>query len=1079
MGEYIKRASLILFAAVFITAVFLFLHVEILKAQDSINTTAFCQDSDGGINEYVIGTLTYNSGLVGEPDQVRTDYCLGGNVIEYYCDTPLAGGVLYNSASMSCPSGHTCIAGACVASPDTFSVDFNSLPPNPISGQYNLCVHTTQPADSVSFFINETMGQANSITTSNNQDWCYLWNTVDGNYPDGNYTIRAVASQVLEDVATLPITREVNNTVIPPDDVGTITDGGGTNTTLEYIINVNKPKGCVEDYRRNITCSGAASFFANSTKSLNSLKILFDNLNTPGPPDYSYKAVSSNNYDWSISNLDTNELLNANYRYYAQGTGQGEQRLSTNSIDINFSNPIYFYFDPQPPELAKGEIYLYLHTSQPVARIQLEITGAGKNNTDFVTTQQAIEDFDDILTWKYLFNTSAIEDNIYQIKAIAYDNKDNIVAESNFHTILIQNQSGISCKDSDNGENYYVEGTTTWGPIVDEMLEATDYCENDGKTLIEHYCSYNSEIEGYFSYEVRYSCPLRCQQGICTYDAETNHIYFYSQVPKEVSGQLYFYTRTLWPVSNVQYKISSEDLEFESIIDGIQVSIETTADQLTWSYYFDSTPVDNGIYTISAQSFDNEGNMLAETDGVGFEIFNEEIIPEQEEEPIIEEPIVEEPIEEVPIQEISQEPEEEVTLDEPPDTGGAIEPVIVEIDLTQLCQNEEITDIKYCEDQMRMEGLPKECQKLSISNQQSCEEYLNQRYIKPQCQETGITDADVCLSYIERKYLSDVKCLDVEDDVCKEIVKTEFSGLIVERETKLDSLRKIIPTDKDCPEGVVCDFIKPDIGDVQDLASIIIEDVSKITLTRATDQVFITQQKQIISTAPAVINLDSDQDGISDEIEQRLGTDPNLSDSDNDGVTDRQEILDGSNPLGEGEKETVLAPVETALINQAKFEHPKTAGAQNDEYKVEEVVHTQESVSPTLKGTAEPDKIVTIYIYSDLPLMITTRTNEYGNWEYTLQNSLIDGDHEVYVVLNDNTGKVAYKSSPLSFLVREAKAVSVQDYIKTGEQKEADEAITIYLISVIIFIFSGLVLFLAYFIQRKKLKEIDEDTTQL
>jgi predicted nucleic acid-binding Zn ribbon protein len=49
-----------------------------------------------------------------------------------------------------------------------------------------------------------------------------------------------------------------------------------------------------------------------------------------------------------------------------------------------------------------------------------------------------------------------------------------------------------------------------------------------------------------------------------------------------------------------------------------------------------------------------------------------------------------------------------------------------------------------------------------------------------------------------------------------------------------------------------------------------------------------------------LVGDDSDSDGLSDVVEESLGTDPQSEDSDGDGYTDMEEVLSGFNPTGEG-----------------------------------------------------------------------------------------------------------------------------------------------------------------------------------
>ncbi|HTM67693.1 MAG TPA: fibronectin type III domain-containing protein [Candidatus Binatia bacterium] len=81
-----------------------------------------------------------------------------------------------------------------------------------------------------------------------------------------------------------------------------------------------------------------------------------------------------------------------------------------------------------------------------------------------------------------------------------------------------------------------------------------------------------------------------------------------------------------------------------------------------------------------------------------------------------------------------------------------------------------------------------------------------------------------------------------------------------------------------------------------------------------------------------------------------------------------------------------------------------------------------------LRGKAAPHAVVVLYIYSYVPMVLTTTTDENGQYTYDVSDSVVDGEHTAYVAVTDDTGKVAKKSSPLSFFVKEAQAVTQDDF---------------------------------------------------
>lgn len=66
----------------------------------------------------------------------------------------------------------------------------------------------------------------------------------------------------------------------------------------------------------------------------------------------------------------------------------------------------------------------------------------------------------------------------------------------------------------------------------------------------------------------------------------------------------------------------------------------------------------------------------------------------------------------------------------------------------------------------------------------------------------------------------------------------------------------------------------------------------------------------------AVEIIDNDKDGLSDELEQKLGTDPNNPDTDGDGYPDGIEVANGFNPLVGDRNKDVERRVEVDLSTQ-------------------------------------------------------------------------------------------------------------------------------------------------------------------
>jgi hypothetical protein len=203
-----------------------------------------------------------------------------------------------------------------------------------------------------------------------------------------------------------------------------------------------------------------------------------------------------------------------------------------------------------------------------------------------------------------------------------------------------------------------------------------------------------------------------------------------------------------------------------------------------------------------------------------------------------------------------------------------------------------------------------------------------------------------------------------------------------------------------------------------------------------------TDEETSHRNVPAVLLFDRDEDGLPDDAERRFRTDPDDPDTDGDGFTDGDEVRNGYNPLGRGRlvDGIALAPVDVAIVSGAPLEQPKSAGEVSDDLGVAEVAASEpdaEGAEPdafVITGTGTPGEIVTLFVYSYLPVVMTTEVNDDGTWSYELDAALSDGEHEVYVTVTDETGKIKKKSRPLSFFVAEAEAATPEEFFE--EQPE-------------------------------------------
>ncbi len=198
-------------------------------------------------------------------------------------------------------------------------------------------------------------------------------------------------------------------------------------------------------------------------------------------------------------------------------------------------------------------------------------------------------------------------------------------------------------------------------------------------------------------------------------------------------------------------------------------------------------------------------------------------------------------------------------------------------------------------------------------------------------------------------------------------------------------------------------------------------------------------------------STDSDGDLATDDEEIALGTDQYRPDTNGDGTTDSVELFGSDEAatdttLNTYVSEGLLTDEQASAIRErlatSVFEQPTTRGVEAPEkLRVNTIENNFPSIGKTqliISGIGPPNAYLTLFIYSN-PIVVTTKTDEHGNFVYTLDSDLSDGQHEVYVTVTDEMGNIEEKSSVFTFFVRRAQAVTESEYLR-GDVDVADSS---------------------------------------
>lgn len=400
--------------------------------------------------------------------------------------------------------------------------------------------------------------------------------------------------------------------------------------------------------------------------------------------------------------------------------------------------------------------------------------------------------------------------------------------------------------------------------------------------------------------------------------------------------------------------------------------------------------------------------------------------------------------------------------------------------LPEDCKKNGISDSDQCGTYLKQKYMPQACLEAGAKTQKECDKIMFKKFAPEECKKAGIEDEKGCRDYMFNLYASKMTCQNLDEWQCKNTMKENHLGDIAAKQADYNKIKDGVVSLSGSGSSISAGEIKEKFGQNNKIVPFAASEIN-LKIINADEKVVLNKDENLVQTAPIIVAIDSDGDALPDDTEKRIGTDPNNRDTDNDGFFDGEEIKDGYNPLGAGnmteEAKENISPVDWALIQNKTLGHPMVDGAESKELivsAISDIKTDNAGAAPRgyeLTGKGDKNSVMTIYIYSDMPVVATVKTDEFGNWQYELDKSLVDGEHEVYVAVNDNTGKVVNKSQPLSFFINEARAVSVSDFIALQSPvapKESEKVISSYTIAALLAILAGIIIFIFIIIKRKK-----------
>ena len=357
------------------------------------------------------------------------------------------------------------------------------------------------------------------------------------------------------------------------------------------------------------------------------------------------------------------------------------------------------------------------------------------------------------------------------------------------------------------------------------------------------------------------------------------------------------------------------------------------------------------------------------------------------------------------------------------------------------CLDAYLEDENYCKIfRAWQSSVDESCIAQNILDWPACEDYLNRTQVDTLCQAQGIIDKEKCKDYLIEKYTQNIDCRLVDPSECTQVLRSNFINYLAVKTQSREILSKVVA---DLPDDR---HIK-----VKDLAAKLASQgldknvlpfasnvEAQVLVEPALAEIVLADKEALDVTSPILLMVDTDGDGLPDDLEKYYGSDPNKTDTDDDSYSDFTELANGYNPAGAGKLEQARTGFEQALFNKATWEQPQLKSTKTD-VNLNVLKLKDDNGQFRISGKAEANTLLTLYFYSQVPLLSLVKADALGNWSYDLSWALSDGYHRVYVATVDSSGAIIKQSEPTAFVVKDGQPVKIREYFAATTAPTAEE----------------------------------------